>query len=227
MVRNLVLMLVILFVAAWPAAAQESAETHPEVVNHGGALAGWVSLANLKGLNDLLTANGYAPFAEGFLVFGGRGVAGEVLGLRFGGGGAGGDVASYQGERVAKLEFGYGGFTIDQGLLHGDSYDVAAGATLGGGEATLTLQAHRPDTLDEAIANPVNTVLTRSFWLIQPHATIMIEVLPWLGLQLNATYLWTLSEAWMQHDTVLPGPPADFNGWSVEVGLSFGGAFED
>ncbi|HEY5595898.1 MAG TPA: hypothetical protein VIL47_01365 [Candidatus Bipolaricaulota bacterium] len=227
MVRNLGLMLVVLCIAALPAAAQESAESHPEVVNHGGMLGGWVTLANMQGLNDLLSANGYAPFPQGFLVFGGRGVAGEAQGLRLGGGGAGGDVSSYQGERVAKLEFGYGGFTIDQGLLHGDHYDVAAGATLGGGEATLTLQAHRPDSFEEAIANPVNTVLTRGFWLVQPHLSISVDVLPWLSLMLNATYLWTLPQAWVQHDTVLPGPPADFNGWSVEVGLSFGGAFED
>lgn len=227
MLRNLLLVTLLLMCAAEAAFGQASDVEHPPVISHGGGIGAWISLANLGALNELLAAQGYGPLPEGFLVFGGGGVVGEVYGVRTGGAGAGGEAYSYRGERVAKLEFAYGGFTLDQGVLHGESYDLSIGATLGGGEAVLTLQAHRPDTFEEAVSNPVNSVLGRGFWLIQPHVSLKLSVLPSLALQLNATYLWTLTHNWQQQDLVLPGPPSDFNGWSLEVGFSLGGVFED
>ena len=123
MLKNIIPFVVVLLILTTSFLAMGQDESDADGVGGGGPYVGWLSL-NLSDLNAVLEQNDYAPFPEGMLVFGGNGSGGMLEGIRFGGGGAGGDVSTRKGDKLAKLEIGYGGFAINWGVVHGDRYDV-------------------------------------------------------------------------------------------------------
>lgn len=225
MFKNTISFVVVLLVvaAAFPVMGQDDLGVDEMgAMGGGGPYIGWLSLS-LADLNAVLEQYDYAAFPEGMLVFGGNGFGGMFEGVRFGGGGAGGDVSTRKADKVAKLEIGYGGFAVSWGLAHGDRYDVAVGAVIGGGEARLDLVANRPNSFEEALDTPSNTLLTRGFFMVQPQASVGLSLLPWLAVRVTGGYLFTLPESWKQGETDLPGPPASFSGWEIHVQFEFGG----
>ena len=190
----------------------------------GGFMLGWLTLPTVSEINDVLTVNGYAALPEAMLTFGGGGYAGDVLGLRLGGRGGSGEATAVRGEKAVKLELGFGGLMLEYGVFATEAADVAAGVTLGGGEATLSLRAHQPGTFEDAVASPTNTVLTRGFFLVQPHLSLEV-LLGFFKARVYGSYVLTFAEPWMQRGVELHGPPSAFRGWSVELLLTFGMAF--
>lgn len=190
----------------------------------GGFVLGWLTLPTVSQLNEVLVGQGYAALPDALMTFGGGGYGGELHGLRLGGRGGNGEASAVLGEKAAKLEIGFGGLMMEYSLFATETADVSAGVMLGGGEATLSLRAHQPATFEDAVASPTNTVLTRGFFLVQPHLSVEV-LLGFIKARVYGAYLLTFAEPWMQRAYELPGAPANFNGWSVELLLTFGMAF--
>jgi len=208
-------------------AVEEESESEPIPMAEmgmggGGALGGWMFL-DVAELNADLDAAGYAPFPDGLLLKGGGGGGGLLKGFRFGGYGASGEVYSALGGKRAMLSVGFGGVWLSYGLVSEASYDLAAGLMIGGGGATLKLTGHQPESFQDAIGRPANTVLERGFFALRPDINLGIQMLSWLSLNVSGGYLVTLGDEWTHDGMALPGPPASFNGWTVHVMLQFGG----
>lgn len=218
---------VVLLLGTLPTVAQEPLGKREEgVIGGGGPSVGWLFL-EMTVLNTLLEANGFAPLPEGMLLMGGSGGGGLLTGFRFGGWGAGGELSSVQGDRVARLSLGLGGFLLSYALFSHAMYDAAVGLLIGGGGAELTLLDHHSASFEEAIRTPAHTVLERGFFLVQPQVSLVYRVLNWLSVKVSAGYMFTVGGSWVQEGRELPGPPADFNGWSVMVMAEFGGWDEE
>ncbi len=210
--------------AAW---AQDAADgLDPGAVGFGGPWVGWLDL-DLAELNEPLAANGYDAFPDGMLLFGGGGSGGSLSGLRFGGGGGGGDVSTRRDGRIARLSVGYGGVWLDYGLVGTERFDLSVGAILGGGAAELELVRGLPQDFEDAIATPITTKMERGFFAAQPMAGLSVGLSPWLSLRVSGGYLVTFGSGWTVEGQEFNGPPAPFAGWTVQVGLAFGGRSAD
>jgi hypothetical protein len=191
-------------------------------IGGGGPMPGLL-FWDLAQLNTILKAHDYAPLPNSLFMMGGGGGGGLLKGWRFGGGGAGGEASSSLGIKIAKLSVGFGGVLIGYGLSTSDKYDLTVWLLIGGGGAELTLLDHRSDRFEAAISNSPNTVLKRSFFALQPQVTLGLAILKWLSVRLAAGYLLTLGSSWDQAGNELAGPPANFNGWTIQAMFSFGG----
>jgi len=223
MLRGKLIVLLALMVAGLLVAAGQAAAEEPEGGIGGGGMAGTLLFLDLSALNQILEANGYGPLADRAFLMGGGGFGGEVQGLRFGGLGAGGEVSSVLGEKVAKLSLGFGGLFVERGLFAGERYSLSVGAVIGGGGADLTLLDHRLGSFEEAIAEPSGMRFTRGFFAVETHLGLEISLLDWLMLKVNAGYLWTFGGPWQQEGSLLPGPPESLNAPLVRVMIAFGG----
>ena len=94
---------------------------------------------------------------------------------------------------------------------------------MGGGGAALKLTARQPTDFTDAVTNPANTVLDRSFFALRPDVNLGLQVLPWMSLNVSGGYLLTFGDDWSHQGTALPGPPTSFNAWTIQVMLQFGG----
>lgn len=180
-------------------------------------------LLDLEGLNQVLLANGYGPLDEMIFLMGGGGFGGLVEGLRFGGLGAGGEVSSILGDKVAKLAVGFGGFMVERGLFSGERYSLSAGAVIGGGGADLGLLDHRSASFEDAIVNPPSVSLTRGFFAVETYVGIDFSLLDWVMVKVNLGYLWTFGEPWKLDGLPLPGPPEKLSAPLIQIMISFGG----
>jgi len=189
----------------------------------GGGMMPALLLLDLEGLNQILLANGYGPLDNAVFLLGGGGFGGLINDVRFGGLGAGGEVSSILGEKVATLSVGFGGFLVERGIFAGDRYSLALGAIVGGGGADLTLLDHRASSFEDAIKNPPNTSLTRGFFGIETYVGIDFALLDWIMLKVNLGYLWTFGGPWKQDGLPLPGPPQSLNAPIIQVMITFGG----
>jgi hypothetical protein len=200
--------------------AQLSSPRDPGLIG-GGGIIGWMSLTELEPLNNLLSLNGFSAFLDGFPTLGYWGHSGSLLGWRFGGIGIYGQMVSRQKNQTAKLEFNYSGLTLDYGLFFAENYDISAGAIIGGGNTKLSLIFNQPSSFEDAIVNPSHSELVRDFILLQPRMSIGFNL--WVfHLQLGGGYLLTFPSNWQQQGIDLSGPPSNFNGWSLELLISFG-----
>lgn len=188
----------------------------------GGPLGGWMFL-DVAELNAALESADYAPLPDGMLLKGGGGGGGLLKGFRFGGYGASGEVYSASGEKRTMLSVGYGGFWLSYGLVSEASYDLAAGVLIGGGGATLKLTDHQPEDFEDAIARPANTILERGYFALRPDVNVGFQLLSWISVNVSGGYLMTFGGDWSHEGTALPGPPASFNTWTVQVMIQFGG----
>jgi len=232
LLRTLAMALLVLTLVVVPTMAQEeppetASESDPIAledmgIGGGGPLGGWMAL-DVAELNAALEDAGYAPLPEGMLFMGGGGGGGLLQGFRFGGYGAGGDVRSAAGEKSATLSIGYGGFWLSYGLVSAARYDLSAGLMIGGGGATLKLTDRQPASFEDALGQPANTVLDRGFFALRPDANVGLQILPWMSLNVSGGYLLTFGDDWSHQGTALPGPPASFNAWTIQVMLQFGG----
>jgi len=214
--------LLTLALAAAALAQDAAGGLDPGAVGFGGPWVGWLDL-ELAELNGPLAANGYGGFPDGLLLFGGGGSGGSLSGLRFGGGGGGGDVTTRRDGRIARLSVGYGGVWLDYGLVGAERFDLSVGAILGGGAAELELVRGLPQDFEDAIATPSTTKMERGFFALQPMAGLSVGLSPWLSLRVSGGYLVTFGSAWTVEGQEFNGPPAQFAGWTVQVGLAFGG----
>lgn len=186
-----------------------------EWFGRGGPMA-TILFFELGELNRLLLLSGYAPLPKRIILMGGGGGGGLVEGFRFGGLGCGGAVSSASGEKKATLEFGFGGFLIERGLLTRRRYSLLLGAVIGGGGAQLGLRDRRPNPSADAIR------LTQGFLALEIYAGVEVRVLDWLSLKVNLGYLWifwTFGEPWKLGQVELPG---SFNSPLIQVMISFG-----
>lgn len=210
---------------AWSAVGEQTPSERMEMgIGGGGPLVSLIFL-DLASLNGVLEANDYAPLSEEMRFFGGGGGGGLVQGFRFGGFGGNGEVVSVNTEngKRAALSLGFGGFLLSYGLASLGPADLTLGSLIGGGGATLTLTAHRPERFEDAVARATNTVLTRGFFAVQPQTSLGVPVLSWLSLRISAGYLLTVGSDWELDGIELPGPPEHFHAWSVSVMVEFGG----
>lgn len=222
---TILLVLVLVSLSLALAQAQAAEEVEEAGLGGGGPMPALLFL-DLSELNRILLANGYGPLNEMVFLMGGGGFGGLVKNMRFGGLGAEGDVSSVLGQKVATLSIGFGGFMIERGLFAGERYSLAVGAVIGGGDAELTLVDHRPSSFEDAISDPPNTSLTRSFFAIETYVGIDFALLDWIMLKVNVGYLWTLGNPWKQDGLPLPGPPQSFNAPLIQIMIAFGGRGE-
>ncbi len=183
---------------------------------------GWV-FWNMSELNQLLEAQGYPTLPESCFIWGGQ----NTIVLR----GWNLNIANWHGDAVAKSDekltkltltwFGGSGERALPRLPLGSFVNL----TLGVGIASLTVLDHRPASFAEALSSPAGAFFTRWFFTVSPQLGVRFPLLTFkldepitLMLTLSAGYTLTFDNgAWDQEGRALKGPPANFNGWIVQL----------
>lgn len=194
------------------------------IKGNGGPFIGMVQL-ELSDLNEILVAQGYEKLAEEIIVFGGGGLGGIKNGPRFGGIGVAGTTSTKNtdGDELI-LDISYGGFLFEQGVFSSPKSDIAIGGLLGGG----VFQVHRVESFlgdfGDAIGESHSTSLQKEFVLIQPHVSLHLQVMAFLGLQISVGYLaaYDMGTDWDFFGTNISGPMGLVHGPSATMRLSFG-----
>ncbi|MCX6095052.1 MAG: hypothetical protein NTY63_09585, partial [Candidatus Bipolaricaulota bacterium] len=157
----------------------------------GGAM---VFFPDLTGVNAFLSENGLDPLEGGFLIGGGGGGRGGVIGgMAFGGMGFG-VVAESEGiGRSAELVVGAGGFDIGFAVGGNERSVLTLGVVLGGGAAVLDLSFWDVAPIQggrgvEPV--PVETrEIGRAFGFILPYVSMEAQLLAFVGLEVRIGYL--------------------------------------
>lgn len=168
-----------------------------------------ISLLKLSygNLNDVLQGYGFEPLSEWAVLWGGGGIGGMISGVRVGGYGAGGDITSLTGDgEKAALSMGFGGLVVENGVYHNGKTDIAVGAMIGGGGATLQLK--RP------LAGGVQKQeFSKGFLILEPRVNVHYQIVEWVGVELIASYMLThdFDQKWSINNQTVTGP-FHFNG---------------
>lgn len=218
--------LILALLTAGLARAQEEPEATPavdvgEFFGAGGPWIGGVAL-ELGSLNARLTAAGFPALSERLIAFGGSGQGGARNGLRWGGSGGGGELRARAQQRSVRLRLNWGGLWLSYGLLSRPRFELAVGALVSGGSAQLELSYRRPADFQDAIAAPLATHLVRTLFVLEPRLELRFLLTSWLALRLTGGFFYAFGGDWQAAGLDLPGPPANFSGWSASLGVEFG-----
>ncbi len=217
--------------------------SRPSRFGGGGGFSGGYLFANLDRINSQIRQMGIDELSENVLVIGGKGYA--RLGRFIIGGGGYGMTSETSGipdgcARYAQLEIGYGGMLL--GLSQTSRrYELIGGLLLGGGSVTIERRRNSryvfgwndawdifhsggPDSIAVQDLN-VTSRLTASFIAIEPFVEIKYHLLPFMALEISASYLRARigHGQWKLDNIKIPDSPSmDVGGPSVRVGLHFG-----
>jgi len=191
----------------------------------GGAM-GMAFFPDLASVNAFLSENDLGAMD---LLYGGGGSGrgGIIGGPTFGGAGWGLVAESSSELRSAELVLGGGGFDMGYAVGGDDSSVLSVGSVLGGGAVVLTVtdlifepSANQPFGLEPT---PTSREIGRAIGFVQPYVSLCAELLPWMGFELRIGYLFPLFGVSFGELVGVPLPSLDLSGWTVSLGIVFGG----
>lgn len=191
----------------------------------GGAMAFFPDLA---GIDTFLSANGLDPLEGGFLIGGGGGGRGGVIGgMTFGGMGFGIVAESEGADRSAELVVGAGGFDVGFAVGGSERSVLTLGVVLGGGAAVLDLSFWDVVPMQGGrgvVPVPVETrEIGRVFGFILPYVSMEAQVLGFMGLEVRMGYLLPIVGVDFGDGLGIPAPSLDLSGPFLGFSLVFGG----
>ncbi|MEN6369940.1 MAG: DUF4097 family beta strand repeat-containing protein [Thermotogota bacterium] len=191
----------------------------------GGAM---VFFPDLSGVNAFLSENGLGPLSNEFLVGGGGGGRGGLIGgMAFGGMGFGVVAESEGADRSAELVVGAGGFDVGLAVGGNETSVLAVGVVLGGGAAVLDLSFWDVVPLQGGrgiVPVPVETrEIGRAFGFVLPYVSLEAQVLAFVGLEVRIGYLVPVVGVDFGELVSVPAPSLDFSGPFLGFSLAFGG----
>ncbi len=208
----------------------------------GGPVPGYI-FANLDEINVKVKEMGIAEISEDILLVGGKGYA-RIGRFVIGGAGYGGSVESSgipDGcARYAEVELAYGGVILGMSMID-SRYEATAGILLGGGSVAVERRRNSryvfgwngawdifdsddPDSVATDDLN-VSSTLRADFIALEPFIEIKYWVLPFMAIDLSASYLranidngeWTLDNV-----KIPDSPETNIGGPSIKLGIHFG-----
>lgn len=191
---------------------------------NGGPLIGMIHF-NLGDLNGILEGDGFKPFDENMILFGGGGIAGDKNGPRIGGIGMSGQISTTGIDaKTATLMINYWGAIYEHGVFAHENTDISIGALVGGGSAELNIKHGLLEDFEDGVTNPRMTLYKKDFFLLQPKLNIHQKLSPFVGLDLDLGYLLTLDigNTWKVNDQAVGGPLKNLAAPVVCLRISFG-----
>jgi hypothetical protein len=208
----------------------------------GGVTFGYLN-ANFDALNAQISGMGIPLLSENLFLMGGRGY-GRIGSFIIGGGGYGSwtetsgipDCCS----RKVRTDLGYGGLIL--GFNKGGSrLEGTLGALVGGGGIEITrrrnsrnitgweeawepFETNGPEQVDTEDLN-ITSVLSASFFAVEPFFEIKAWVLPWMSIDGAVSYLWARvgRGQWMLDGIKIPdSPQTNLGGLGIRLTLNFG-----
>ncbi len=191
----------------------------------GGSM---VFFPDLSGVNAFLSENGLDSLSEGFLIGGGGGGRGGVIGgMAFGGMGFGVVAESEGADRSAELVVGAGGFDVGLAVGGNETSVLAVGVVLGGGAAVLDLSFWDVVPLQGGrgiVPVPVETrEIGRAFAFILPYVSMETQLLAFVGLEVRIGYFLPVVGVDFGDGVGIPAPSLDLSGPFLGFSLVFGG----
>lgn len=212
-------------------------------VGGGGEFSTGYLFANLDDINPQIQRMGIPTLSEDILMIGGRGYT-RIGRLLIGGAGYGGDTES-SGipdccARYARVRIGYGGVILGLAMTR-PRYEAIAGMLFGGGSVEIVRERNSRsvagwdeawEIFDEAGSDSVATddlsvtsKITGEFIALEPFFEVKYWVLPFMALDLSASYLnaGVGRGEWKLDGVSIPdSPESNIGGWSLRLGLHFG-----
>jgi len=231
--RSFIVAVIVLMALSWGVAAGEQPDDRPMVLfGMGGSLAGLFH-PDLDEFDGFLSANGYAPLGDILYTTGGTGRAGVLHGPSIGGVGWTGFASSRQGGRAAILSAGLGGIQLGA-VAGGDERSLLTlGVVLGGGWSSLTLYESLPEDpwpgwgCHGIVPEPTPIVFDRSFIVAAPHVSMHVQVLPWMGIDVQLGYVFPILGFELNAGDPSVAPPSlDLRGPFLSVAFTVGGIAE-
>jgi hypothetical protein len=253
--KKLMLLLLVILAAAPELPAQEEMippippkrSRAAKVGVFGGFTPAWL-FADMKPINEILTASGGAALREsGIPLYGGGGAAYIMFvpNLRVGGMGMGGSISSTSLDaagvrRDAEVSVGFGGLTVEYVVPVVDKLDIAFGAMLGGGGLDIVLRQDLGGAKtwsdewgsfgsgDYEINGQITSVrrtLEGSFFVWIPSVNVEYAITGWFAVRLGGSYVGMSAPSWSldgKHD--LLGVPTSISGkgFMINAGLFVG-----
>jgi hypothetical protein len=212
-------------------------------IGAGGEFASGYLFANLDDINSQVRRMGIPVLSDDIFVVGGRGYV-RIGRLLIGGAGYGGNSES-SGipdccSRQARLDIAYGGVIL--GLALGNArYETMAGMMFGGGSVEIVRERNSRtvagwddawDGFDKALPDSIasddlnmTSKITGEFIALEPFAEIKYWLLPFMALDVSASYLnaEVRRGQWKLDGVAIPdSPESGIGGWSVRLGFHFG-----
>ena len=208
----------------------------------GGPAPGYI-FADLGVINAKVREMGIPELGDNILIVGGKGYA-RIGRLVIGGAGYGGSSESSgmpdTCARYAEVELAYGGIIL--GISLTDSrYEAIAGMLLGGGSIAVERRRNSryvvgwngawdlfdADDPDEVATDDLNvsSTLRADFIALEPFIELKYWVLPFMAIDLSASYLRAKIEEgeWTLDNVRIPdSPETDIGGPSIKLGIHFG-----
>lgn len=191
---------------------------------NGGPMVGMIQL-DLRELNQILVEIGFSEMNEDIIIFGGGGIGGIKSGIRFGGVGMTGreTTSNEDGDKIM-LEFNYGGFLFEQGIVAGAKTDLAIGGLFGGGIIHVNRVENFRGNFEEALEESHSTSLQKEFLMIEPRISLHQQLMSFIGLTLTIGYMggYDMGSDWDFFGSKLDGPFELIQGPTASIRLSFG-----
>ncbi len=212
-------------------------------VGGGGGPAGGYLFADLDDINRQISRMGIPELSDDILLVGGRGYT-RIGHLLIGGAGYSGKTASGGVPdccaRHASVEIAYGGVLLGLAMTR-PRYEAMAGMLFGGGSVGIVRKRNSRTVAgwdeawedfgetgpDSVAADDLNMTskITGEFIALEPFAEVTYWVLPFVALDVSASYLnaevgrgeWKLDGV-----SVPDSPESNIGGWSLRLGLHFG-----
>lgn len=192
--------------------AQAAPELQPTDTFSG--LTGVVWHADLSGLNDALEQAGYPDLSDFAFLYGQRTTIDLSDDLRVGVCLLTGETTTSGVRRTARL-----GLTLGAGSVEwrpGGGL-TAVGLAVGGGTSAISLVDHRPESFEDALANPFRTEIDRWLYTVTPFVSADGAPCDGVTLRLRAGYLFTIGCAWRAEGVTLPHDMRPFGGPMLEA----------
>jgi hypothetical protein len=212
-------------------------------VGGGGEFSSGYLFADLSNINRRIRDMGIPALSEDIFLMGARGYT-RIGHLLIGGAGYSGDTES-SGipdccARYARVEVAYGGVMLGLAVTR-PRYEVMGGMLFGGGSVEIVRERNSRmvagwdaawENFDEGGSDSVATddlnmtsKITGEFIALEPFAEIKYWLLPFMALNVSASYLnaevgrgeWKLDGV-----SIPDSPESKIGGWSLRLGLHFG-----
>lgn len=225
MARGILLVLLVIVSSVFSVWGQERAQT---LRSFG---VGW-TLVDLAQLNEALQTQGYPALTNALFIWGGENTAlpSGVLGewsLKVSN--WYGNTATQRDDKLTRFTLTWFGGIAEHPLPKSalTHWELQVGLAVGVGVSNLTVLDHRPTNFSEALRSPAAAFFTRWFFTVGPQLSVRFPVLTFgtdklhaLLLALSVGYTLTFDNgAWDQEGRALKGPPANFNGWIIQLSL--------
>ena len=192
-----------------------------EATGSGGGPSMTLYSQDFTALNELLLEEGLVEVPSLELYWGGAGWGAVQTGERFflalGGGGYGGASESSVGSRLSRWEHEAGYFSIKGVRALRNRFYVEAGVQLGGGQSKIW--AEETGDNEDVI---VRLRGTRSFAMIRPHLGFDWRLAQWVGILVEAGYLFTAGDWSLEGSLADPALLGNGNGFSSSLMVRFG-----